>query len=297
MRGSLRRVGTSLFLASLLLACSLTIPGGSSPEPEYRYDDLPNRVNESSAISEYRAISTWDKLDITYTFVNGTNQLEGDGERDLIRRAFALWADQTELTFSEVAGNAADIVIGWAVGDHGDGDPFDGPGDILAHASFPNPYDNSQVFLHFDDDERWVDSDTRNVDLLTVAAHEIGHTLGLAHSNDPDALMFPNYSGPRRFLSDDDIAGVQSLYGVGSAPEPAPENRVTGRASRISVPRSSYHAGTARSFANACAKAASRSATATSSAAGARRRWCPTSCSRPRARGGTSRSTKRPCRG
>ena len=223
MRGSLRRVGTSLFLASLLLACSLTIPGGSSPEPEYRYDDLPNRVNESSAISEYRAISTWDKLDITYTFVNGTNQLEGDGERDLIRRAFALWADQTELTFSEVAGNAADIVIGWAVGDHGDGDPFDGPGDILAHASFPNPYDNSQVFLHFDDDERWVDSDTRNVDLLTVAAHEIGHTLGLAHSNDPDALMFPNYSGPRRFLSDDDIAGVQSLYGVGSVPEPAPE--------------------------------------------------------------------------
>jgi len=227
MRRSFRRVIVSLFIASLLLACSLTMPGVASPEPgvetPYRYDDLPNRVNESAAISEYRAISTWDKLDITYTFVNGTNQLAGDSERDLIRRAFALWADQTELTFSEVADDAADIVIGWAVGDHGDGDPFDGPGDILAHASFPNPYDNSQVFLHFDDDERWVDSDTRNVDLLTVAAHEIGHTLGLAHSNDPNALMFPSYDRPRRFLGEDDIAGVQSLYGVGSAPEPAPE--------------------------------------------------------------------------
>ena len=223
MRRSFRRVFLSLFISSLLLACSLTVPTATPAEPEFRYDDLPSPVNESAAISEYRAISSWDKLDITYVFVNGTGQLDGDVERDLVRRAFALWAQQTALTFTEVTDNNADIVIGWAAGDHGDGDPFDGPGDILAHASFPNPYDNSQVFLHFDDDERWVDSETRNVDLLTVAAHEIGHTLGLAHSNDPDALMFPSYSGPRRFLGDDDIAGVQSLYGVASAPQPAPE--------------------------------------------------------------------------
>ena len=227
MRGSFRRVGISLFISSLLLACSLTVPTVTPAEPgvetPYRYDDLPSKVNESATIAEYRAISTWNKLDITYAFVNGTNQLEGDVERDLIRRAFALWSGQTELTFSEATESTADIVIGWAVRNHGDGDPFDGPGDVLAHASFPNPYDNSQVFLHFDDDERWVDSDTRNVDLLTVAAHEIGHTLGLAHSNDPNALMFPSYSGPHRFLDDDDIAGAQSLYGVASAPEPAPE--------------------------------------------------------------------------
>jgi hypothetical protein len=223
MRRSIRRVFLSLFISSLLLACSLTVPTATPAEPEFRYDDLPSPVNESAAISEYRAISTWDKLDITYVFANGTGQLDGDVERDLVRRAFALWAEQTALTFTEVTDNNADIVIGWAAGDHGDGDPFDGPGDVLAHASFPNPYDNSQVFLHFDDDERWVDSETRNVDLLTVAAHEIGHTLGLAHSNDPDALMFPSYGGPRRFLGDDDIAGVQSLYGVASAPQPAPE--------------------------------------------------------------------------
>ena len=223
MRRSIRRVFLSLFISSLLLACSLTVPTATPAEPEFRYDDLPSPVNESAAISEYRAISTWDKLDITYVFANGTGQLDGEVERDLVRRAFALWAEQTALTFTEVTDNNADIVIGWAAGDHGDGDPFDGPGDVLAHASFPNPYDNSQVFLHFDDDERWVNSETRNVDLLTVAAHEIGHTLGLAHSNDPDALMFPSYSGPRRFLGDDDIAGVQSLYGVASAPRPAPE--------------------------------------------------------------------------
>jgi hypothetical protein len=214
-----------------LLACSLTIPTpspnaepGAEAGPEYRYDDLPAPVNESAAISEYRAISRWDALDITYYFENGTDQLNGEVERDLIRRAFALWSDQTPLAFTE-AGSAsqADILVAWAIRDHGDGDPFDGPGDVLAHASFPNPYDNDQVILHFDDEERWVDSETRNVDLLTVAAHEIGHTLGLAHSSDPDALMFAAYSGPQRFLSEDDIAGVQALYGARSDPEPAPE--------------------------------------------------------------------------
>lgn len=228
MRGSFRRLLVTLFISSLLLACSLTIPTASptapGAEPAYRYDDLPSPVNESAAISEYRAISKWDKLEITYAFVNGTGQLAGDAERDLIRRALALWAEHTPLTFTEVTDSStADIEIGWAVGDHGDGDPFDGPGNVLAHASFPNPYDMMQVFLHFDDDERWVDSETRNVDLLTVATHEIGHTLGLAHSSDPDALMFASYSGPHRFLGEDDIAGAQAIYGVGSAPEPAPE--------------------------------------------------------------------------
>jgi hypothetical protein len=142
----------------------------------------------------------------------------------VIKQAFAIWASEAPLTFSEVSNQAdADIVVAWATGDHGDGDPFDGPGDVLAHASFPNPYDNRQVFLHFDDDERWVNSDSANVDLLTVAAHEIGHTLGLAHSSDPNALMFPSYSGPHRSLESDDIEGVKSIYGAASNPQPAPE--------------------------------------------------------------------------
>lgn len=218
-------IGTRLLLlSSLLLACSLTLPAATTSEPQYRYDELPGKANESSAISEYRAISAWDKSDITYYLVNGTDKLEGDTERDIIRQAFALWAVQTLLTFTEVQeSSGADIVVGWYVGNHNDGDPFDGPGDVLAHASFPNPYDKSQVFLHFDDEERWVNSETRNVDLLTVAAHEIGHTLGLAHSSDPDALMYAAYSGPRRSLSEDDIAGIQAIYGMASNPEPAPE--------------------------------------------------------------------------
>jgi Predicted Zn-dependent proteases len=214
------RIVVPLLLAAL--GCSLTpsLPNSSNGSG-YRFDELPTETNESAIFQEYQAIAKWNSSNITYYFANGTDKL--DDEKQVIQQAFGLWSAQTQLTFSETTEEeAANIVIGWAVRDHGDGDPFDGPGDVLAHASFPNPYDDRQVFLHFDDEERWVDSNTQNVDLLTVAAHEIGHTLGLAHSSDPNSLMFPSYDGPRRFLGDDDIAGIQDLYGVGSEPPPAP---------------------------------------------------------------------------
>ena len=211
-------------LLILMLACSLapSIPltGGSG----YRYDGLPGERQEGSAIAEYQAISKWPNTDINYYFINGTDQLPGDTEKNVIQQAFALWAAQTPLTFTEVSAQGqADIAIGWATGDHGDGDPFDGPGDVLAHSTFPNPYDDRQVFLHFDDDENWVNSNAEDVDLLTVAAHEIGHCLGLAHSDDPSALMYPSYEGPHRSLGADDIAGIQDLYGLASSPPPAPD--------------------------------------------------------------------------
>lgn len=52
--------------------------------------------------------------------------------------------------------------------------------------------------------------------LFMVAAHEFGHSLGLSHSDDPGALMYPlyTYRNPDTFvLPRDDVNGVQSLYG------------------------------------------------------------------------------------
>jgi len=225
MRRAFNRIVTILLLiSSLMLACSFTVPISSSSGVQFRFDELPSKADQSSTIADYQAISAWDKSEITYAFAGGTDQLPGDTEFNVIDRAFALWDAQIPLTITRGTDPAsADIVISWEVGDHGDGDPFDGPGDVLAHASFPNPYDKSQVFLHFDDDEQWLDSDSQDVDLETVAAHEIGHTLGLAHSDDPQALMFPSYSGPHRSLSPDDIAGIQEIYGASSAQDPAPQ--------------------------------------------------------------------------
>lgn len=52
-------------------------------------------------------------------------------------------------------------------------------------------------------------------DLLSVATHEIGHFLGIAHSPEGDATMFSNYaqgSIELRSLSDDDVAAICDIY-------------------------------------------------------------------------------------
>jgi hypothetical protein len=67
-------------------------------------------------------------------------------------------------------------------------------------------------------------------DLQAVITHEMGHVLGLAHSDDPNALMFPRGgSGGIRTPKADDLAKLAIIYGsapaVGS-PEPPPTPRV-----------------------------------------------------------------------
>ncbi len=53
--------------------------------------------------------------------------------------------------------------------------------------------------------------------LFGVAAHEFGHSLGLAHSDVSGSLMYP-YHSYRGFSNNyqlpyDDIMGIQKLYG------------------------------------------------------------------------------------
>jgi len=60
-----------------------------------------------------------------------------------------------------------------------------------------------------------VDSDAyRTYDPLTVFIHENGHVLGLSHSNVQDSVMEAIYDGVRKELHQDDICGIQSIYGT-----------------------------------------------------------------------------------
>ena len=53
--------------------------------------------------------------------------------------------------------------------------------------------------------------------LYQVALHEIGHSLGLAHSSDPYSVMYAVVGGGNRDLNAGDIAGIQALYGPAPA--------------------------------------------------------------------------------
>ncbi|XP_066303281.1 stromelysin-1-like [Branchiostoma lanceolatum] len=173
----------------------------------------------------------WDHNDLTYNFKNFSPDLKEEEQKDAIAKALGLWAQVTPLTFTLVApDDEADIVIQFLSGDHGDGSPFDGNGGTLGHAFFPG--DGIGGDTHFDEAEVFnivtPGEFTTAVDMMTVAAHEFGHALGLGHSNIEDALMAPFYRySPELQLHVDDINGVQELYGIPSTVAPTLGNVTT----------------------------------------------------------------------
>ncbi|NXA40674.1 MMP7 protein, partial [Eudromia elegans] len=155
----------------------------------------------------------WKSNFLTYRIVNYTPDLTRAKVDEAIKKAFMVWSDVTPLQFKRLHWGQADIMIAFARREHGDGNPFDGNGKTLAHAFAPGPGIGGDA--HFDEDEMWSESN-RGTNLFLVAAHEIGHSLGLGHSNVPGALMYPTYTytNPKTFqLSADDKRGIQKLYG------------------------------------------------------------------------------------
>jgi predicted Zn-dependent protease len=153
----------------------------------------------------------------------------------LIEQAFARWAAVSGLTFEEVPdatgpASAADIRIGW--GNFGATASVIGETSLRYDAGailpdvivrFENPGERPLIVSPSGE---LIYSGTGS-SLYTLVLHEIGHALGLGHSDEFSAVMYPIILSGTRDLGQSDINGIRTIYDTLSAHQYSVTDSVT----------------------------------------------------------------------
>jgi len=183
-----------------------------------------NRYSFKPRQKRYSTVSTWKTLKnklnetvITWYFDTNNLNINTSMNIQIIESIFMStlqkWSNSTLIEFKRVNSELdANITILFAGRNHGDGYNFDGPGQVLAHAFYPSTGRRGGD-AHFDLGEQWtLWNEDKGVSLYGISLHEFGHSLGLGHSSQKEAIMYPWFQGYTD-LNKDDLNGIGYLYG------------------------------------------------------------------------------------
>jgi hypothetical protein len=166
-----------------------------------RFCGVPDRMTSGLHFEAYGAPGgRWSRGKLTYR-VNAANcNLSPTVVNQVIAGAFQSWqAACPFFAFTRVQ-FPADIEIQF--GGSQLNDNFGAAGGVAAVGAYPE-----SGRLNFDSFETWTQAL-----LLSVSLHEIGHVLGLSHSNNRNSVMYP-YDQNISVLDPETISAIRALYG------------------------------------------------------------------------------------